>query len=343
MPFNIQAQNTFPASGYAGIGVSSPVANLHIQAQDTPYLLLRALDYTVNPSSLTKKGGIIFNQHNLDKSASILFAVPPGYHVPGILFGTKTAWNTPGPGLKDWYDRMFIHPNGNIGIGTTEPGSLYNTNQATYTTYNSSDRVLSIHAATMPVMEFSRPAGSTNGTKVGAIYFTNTQNQPDAHRQIAGLWAENVGNATYPTLFGGRIVFMVKSYAGGTQYKMIFDERGNLCIGPTNNTKNYRLAVEGTIGARKVKVMQESWADFVFEPEYELPSLNEVEAFIKEHKHLPDIPSAKEVAEEGLDLGEMNKRLLQKIEEQMLYIIELNKNIKEQNRRIEQLERGRRQ
>ncbi|GEP98958.1 hypothetical protein CCY01nite_52180 [Chitinophaga cymbidii] len=102
---------------------------------------------------------------------------------------------------------------------------------------------------------------------------------------------------------------------------------GNVGIG-TTTPGSYKLAVEGTIGARKVKVTQQTnWADFVFEPEYELPSLQEVEAFVRKHKHLPDIPSAKEVAMEGVDLGEMNRLLLQKVEEQMLYIIELNRKI----------------
>lgn len=102
---------------------------------------------------------------------------------------------------------------------------------------------------------------------------------------------------------------------------------GNVGVGMTS-PGNYKLAVEGTIGGRKVKVTQQStWADFVFEPEYKLPSIQEVEQFVKTHKHLPDIPSAKEVAEDGVDLGEINKRLLQKIEEQMLYIIELNKRL----------------
>jgi hypothetical protein len=113
---------------------------------------------------------------------------------------------------------------------------------------------------------------------------------------------------------------------------------GNIGIG-TTTPGSYKLAVEGTIGARKMKVTQANWADFVFDPEYRLPSLQEVERFVKTHKHLPDIPSAKEVVEEGIDLGEMNKRLLQKIEEQMLYIIELNKMLKAQGQRIEQLER----
>lgn len=103
--------------------------------------------------------------------------------------------------------------------------------------------------------------------------------------------------------------------------------QGNVGIG-TTSTGIHKLAVEGSIGARKVKVNQTGWADFVFEPDYQLPSLQEVERFVRKHKHLPDIPSAKEVEDEGLDLGEMNRRLLQKIEEQMLYIIELNNRLK---------------
>jgi hypothetical protein len=96
----------------------------------------------------------------------------------------------------------------------------------------------------------------------------------------------------------------------------------------TANTGSYALAVEGTIAARKIKVTQQAgWADYVFEPAYKFPSINEVEQFVKQYKHLPGIPSEKEVIENGIDVGEMNKLLLQKIEEQMLYIIELNKKV----------------
>lgn len=125
----------------------------------------------------------------------------------------------------------------------------------------------------------------------------------------------------------GSFIDFVTSNDGSYTRRMTILGNGNVGIG-TTTPGSYKLAVEGTIGARKVKVTQQAnWADFVFEPEYELPSLQEVEAFVRKHKHLPDIPSAKEVAEEGVDLGEMNKLLLQKIEEQMLYIIELNRKI----------------
>ena len=70
-----------------------------------------------------------------------------------------------------------------------------------------------------------------------------------------------------------------------------------------------------------------SWADYVFQPQYKLKSLREVEAFIREHKHLPDVPSAMEVEGNGIDLGENQATLLKKIEELTLYMIELNKKV----------------
>ncbi|HEY9259077.1 hypothetical protein [Chitinophaga sp.] len=120
---------------------------------------------------------------------------------------------------------------------------------------------------------------------------------------------------------------------GGTNYMA-----GKLAIG-TFNPGNYKLAVEGTIGARRVKVTQGSWADFVFYPDYKLPSLEEVEQFVKTNQHLPEIPSAKEVEKEGLDVGEMNKKLLQKIEELTLYIIEIRKESTAQRAELEMLKK----
>ncbi|UYQ94803.1 hypothetical protein MKQ68_06825 [Chitinophaga horti] len=101
----------------------------------------------------------------------------------------------------------------------------------------------------------------------------------------------------------------------------------NIGIG-TASTGAYRLAVEGIIGARKVRVTQAAWADYVFQPDYKLRSIPELEAFINTHGHLPDVPSAEEVAKDGIDLGDMDSRLLRKIEELTLYVIEQQKQIK---------------
>jgi hypothetical protein len=112
---------------------------------------------------------------------------------------------------------------------------------------------------------------------------------------------------------------------------------GNMGIG-TTNPGQYKLAVEGNLGARKVIVTKASWADYVFEPIYKLPSLKEVEQFIKQNKHLPDVPSAKEVEKNGLDLGDNQAILLKKIEELTLYVIEQNKKLEEQQQTILQFE-----
>ncbi len=103
---------------------------------------------------------------------------------------------------------------------------------------------------------------------------------------------------------------------------------GNVIIG-TNVSNGYKLAVEGTIGAREVNVNALTWSDYVFAPEYKLPSLTEVERFIKQNNHLPDVPTAKEVEEKGVNVGEMNALLLKKIEEMTLYMIEMRKEIDE--------------
>lgn len=104
---------------------------------------------------------------------------------------------------------------------------------------------------------------------------------------------------------------------------------GRVGIG-TTNVFDYKLAIAGKMIAEKVKVsMKESWPDYVFQDDYKLPSLQEIEKFISEHKRLPGIPSAKEVVADGIDLGEMNRKLLEKVEELTLYIIEMKKEIEQ--------------
>lgn len=128
-------------------------------------------------------------------------------------------------------------------------------------------------------------------------------------------------------------------------------QNGNVGIGTANPTS--KLTVAGDIASREVKVSVEAGADFVFENDYKLPSLNSVEKFIAENKHLPEIASAKEMQKEGINLSEMNIKLLQKIEELTLYmieqekkteklhqyILEQNKTISEQSKRLEKLEK----
>jgi hypothetical protein len=98
---------------------------------------------------------------------------------------------------------------------------------------------------------------------------------------------------------------------------------GNIGIGTTSPSE--KLEVNGTIRSKKVKVEASPWPDFVFAPNYKLRTLSELEAYIKTNQHLPEVPSAKEVEENGLDLGKMDATLLQKVEELTLYLIDGNK------------------
>jgi len=91
-----------------------------------------------------------------------------------------------------------------------------------------------------------------------------------------------------------------------------------------NGDVSGNFKVSGMVTASEIKVEAQT-ADFVFEEDYQLKELSEVEQFITSNKHLPDIPSAKQMEEEGVNVAEMNKLLLQKVEELTLYLIEENK------------------
>ncbi len=114
--------------------------------------------------------------------------------------------------------------------------------------------------------------------------------------------------------------------------------RGGLGIGTELIPSGYKLAVNGKAIIEEVRVeLSESWPDYVFEENYNLRSLKETEAYIKNNKHLPEIPSAIEMEANGIQLGEMNMLLLKKIEELTLYTIQQQKLIEDQGKMIEEL------
>lgn len=114
---------------------------------------------------------------------------------------------------------------------------------------------------------------------------------------------------------------------GGTKH-FTMDHQGNIGIG--TETPLSKLAVNGQIRATEVRVKANiNVPDYVFDPGYNLPSLEETAAYIRANRHLPEIPSAAEVEENGLNLGEMNLRLLKKIEELTLHTINQDQEIKD--------------
>lgn len=292
-----------------GIGTTSPSMRLHVAGSiaSGPNNIM-ALDHNkwFNFGNVSGYGTINwFSQVNNDRTDFVnthasVKATSIRVGNGNILFLTSAANNGIGQS-SGLATRMSIASNGDVGIGTTNPSFALHV--------NSPDNQL---------MRFT----STNGTWLD---FEST-NAPSGSR----IWS--IGHLGLTGQFG------VYQRDGANQYRLMIGQNGNVGIG-TNSTGSHKLAVEGSIGARKVKVEASGWSDFVFQNDYELRSLQEVEQYITQNKHLPEIPNSAEVQRDGIDLGEMDSKLLQKIEELTLYLIEQNKQNQAQQERIEKLEK----
>ncbi|ANH80053.1 hypothetical protein A8C56_02805 [Niabella ginsenosidivorans] len=162
----------------------------------------------------------------------------------------------------------------------------------------------------------------------------------DQNRYLAILNSKALG-AAGGLKAGG--VLISESYAYANPAKGDLVVKGNISIGRATPVSGYKLAVAGKAIAEEMKVqLQSGWPDYVFKPDYQLMPLKNVESFIKKHGHLPEVPSAKEVAENGIEVGANQAVLLKKIEELMLHLIEMEKKVKQQQedteRKIRELE-----
>ena len=225
---------------------------------------------------------------------------------------------------------FYILPNGNVGIGTSTPQGK-----------------LAIQGNSAVYSDFAGYSGTTindilpNGKKpsliIGESVSGNLQYAVGGQVTYRGGLSFGLGGpgiySVNPNPAGssyyGEIRFHT-TYWNGSNYnnadRMVIKRDGNVGIGTI--TPGYKLDVIGTIRAQELKVDMQG-ADFVFEDDYQLRSLEEVESFVQENKHLPDVAPAKEMQENGVNQSEMNKKLLQKIEELTLYVIEQNNTIKE--------------
>lgn len=213
------------------------------------------------------------------------------------------------------YDKasLYFLANGNVGLGVKNPSERFEI-------YNST---------TSPgVLSLRSNRNDAQHVDVGRI----TAKQLETEVARIGL---SRGKGTYT----GYLTFWTKAEnSEELKQSMVLDANGNLGIG-TNNTNGYKLAVKGSMAASEIKVLDvNSWADFVFAENYQLKSLTELEHFIKENKHLPDIPSKEEVKNNGISVCEMDARLLQKIEELTLYVIEQQKLIQELQYKVNRME-----
>lgn len=194
--------------------------------------------------------------------------------------------------------RVYINNNGNTGIGTSTPRGLFDV------------------AGTGDIYLVNNPVSGTLQSILipGHIYIA-PYNDGSNLCYIQARRSDNTGstNLRFRTTNAGTLV-----------EAMSILSNGNVGIGTTNPTQ--KLSVNGTIQAKDI-IVETGWSDFVFDDHYKLSSLEEVEKFIKTNKHLPEIPSQSDVEKNGVALGNVSSKLLMKIEELTLYIIEINKKI----------------
>ncbi|OXA93649.1 hypothetical protein B0A62_12930 [Flavobacterium hydatis] len=275
-------------------------------------------------SSITNDGGGHINLENPSKTSNGIAKKWTIFNMTGVYGNSLQFWAYDNLGCSTsggmCNNRFTIMDNGNVGVGTSSP----------------SDKLSVLGGISKLTIS------GTDGTFDNLIKY--------GHKSDLESGANNVNrwHGIDATITAGRPdnnKLKFKLYAGGTENKEPIDVmtlvgNGNVGIGTTNPTA--KLTVAGDINSREVRVTVEAGADFVFENDYDLPSLNFVESFIKENKHLPQIASAKEMQENGINLSEMNIKLLQKIEEMTLYMIEQNKKIlvlEKQNEKFSALER----
>ena len=201
--------------------------------------------------------------------------------------------------------RMCISIAGNVGVGTTAPKQM-------------------LHVVDGNIL-ISRTSNRAPGSANGSLFFGDTATTTNP----AGEWGIEYVNAD--TAQSGLNFWKPWTTSHNSMNFCFFlKDNGNIGIGTSN--PQAKLAVNGEILAKSVRVNTSGtyWPDYVFGDGYNLMSLKELELYVSDHKHLPGIPSAQEIEEQGdVDLGAMNTLLLEKVEELTRYVIELQNQIDE--------------
>jgi len=309
-----------PAGGYlvlkannnVGIGTANPSAKLHILSSPDSSRIV--WDEIINNPA---NAGTTGYGTGLKLQNSILTGGNELYKWVGIAAVAGSSWSNetdfvvytnnfdPSANLtSESTERLRVQGmTGNVGIGTTTPGSLLEMK------------------GVAPILTLN---GTDNTQFKGINFATNGSVQANL---LANIQSGELKLQSGTPGFGGFITFNLD---GGEKIR-IQANTGNVGIGTTNPTQ--KLSVNGTVRAKEV-IVDTSWSDYVFADDYKLQSLTDVEAAIKTNKHLPGVPSAQEVAEKGVSVGDMQAVLLAKIEELTLHQIEQQRQLNVQRAEI---------
>ncbi|QLE02016.1 DUF4200 domain-containing protein [Galbibacter sp. BG1] len=313
----LSQSNKFPDSGNVGIGTLSPTQKLHVYNGPSGGLGHYFAELIIEDDD---HGMITILTPNIN-SGYYGFSDQDDDFVGGMQYNhskDEMLFRVNNRSVGD----MMINSVGNVGIGTGSPEyKLHVTNgiKIKKTTIGATlgsgengwlrdDWLTGNYGPPkwdQSIQKWVRPGGSYND--IGGIVW-----QDEGTYFVRGARGENLEYSNTEFL--------------NTSFLFADIFTGNVGLG-TNTPGSWKLAVNGNIRAKEIKVETQGWSDFVFEKDYTLPTLEEVEKHIKEEGHLQDIPSAEEVKMDGFFLGEMDAKLLQKIEELMLYTIKQQKEI----------------
>ena len=241
-------------------------------------------------------------------------------------------------------NKFTIQDNGRVGIGVLNPSHQLHVDGSVRLNYPGR---FYIKRSNVTSEQFLSTNGQGGGLMFNATYDGSGNPQSNStftveagqHNTSAGYldfdgnsknWSFNLSNSS-PGIGSAvswqRVAFFDNSQIilspTGNSSDFHLDSNGKLGLGTTN--PSHKLTVAGTINSKEIIVEETAGADFVFADDYDLPTLEEIEAFISENNHLPGIAPATEMIEEGVKVGELQIQLLQKIEELTLHVIELNK------------------
>jgi hypothetical protein len=309
-----------------GIGTTSPQNLIHVNSSATPSTSqlrltanglgsLSALAYAPNNTSIGFD--VDFTGSWIARSSSVAWL----YKSDGWFKISGSSGNAVGSSAVG-NDFLNINlSNGNVGIGTSSPSAKLDVENGT--AFINTDVLAGLGGQ----VTISNGYGNQNG------YVRLNLNNGGAVSWIKGI-------VTGPnTNTGSAMAFGVPTNTSDGTEAMRITSNGSLAIG-TTDPLNYKLAVNGSAIAESITVkLHGSWPDFVFKAKYNLSSLADLKTYIDKNQHLPDMPSEAEVARNGINLGEMNKLLVKKVEELTLYLIEQQEKSKQQNTRIAALEK----
>lgn len=224
---------------------------------------------------------------------------------------TFTRNQTGGIAWTPWVMALYANGSGNVGLGTTNPAYKLDVNGTAY-----------VSGSTISVGQIT----AMNGSRLKATSGSGVQVSGASTVSMRGVGTStSSGYAAIQTAYDN-INFLCPL--------TLQDQGGNVLIGKTTQTNtSYKLDVAGNIRANKL-VVNTNGADFVFESGYHLLSLDSVETFVNKNHRLPGIAAAADMQKEGIEVGESQSKLLQKIEELTLYIIEQNKQILQQSKEL---------